>query len=95
MEENFNKHHSAKENVFKCNDPVFVKVYQHNKWHWSPGTILQNRGKVTYNVKINNGKILHAHANQLNKRFINKNAIHHEEMPQPVRIPLDYRTNDR
>ena len=59
MEENYNKHHSAKENVFKCNDPVFVKLYQHNKWH----------GKVTYNVKINNGKILHAHANQLKKKI--------------------------
>ncbi|XP_055916393.1 uncharacterized protein K02A2.6-like [Eupeodes corollae] len=62
----FNRHHGAKFRSLKPGDLVFVKTYRLKKCNWEPGTVLEQMGKVNYNILIPSKSILvRAHINQL------------------------------
>ena len=65
MENKFNKQHGAKLRFFKPGDRVIVTMYN-GKLTWKHGTIWKMRGKVVYEVLVDNHIIIR-HANQIRK----------------------------
>ena len=68
MENQYNRHHKAKNREFKANDSVWVKTYRGNKDFWNPGVVISKKGNTTYEVDID-GQTHHRHANQIRFRL--------------------------
>lgn len=71
MESKFNFKHGAKEKSFDIDVPIYVQIHKNNKWRWKEGIIVDKIGNVNYKVSTDE-RILNAHSNQLNKRFIDE-----------------------
>nr|XP_029718007.1 uncharacterized protein LOC109431760 [Aedes albopictus] len=63
--------HNKDSNVkrsYQRDDPVFVKLYVNNNWHWAPGVVLEKVGNVMYNVWAENRRLVRSHINQMKDR---------------------------
>ncbi|XP_055699110.1 uncharacterized protein K02A2.6-like [Phlebotomus papatasi] len=66
MEEMFNKKHGAKNRFFSVGEKVYAR--QGDKTEWTPGTIIEKRGNVLYNVLLEftwGTRLIRAHTNQI------------------------------
>lgn len=85
----------SKRRFFERKDPVYAKLYTKNEWRWTPGIICERVGDVTYNVWVEDRKLVHSHINQLRSRTEDSSARDpHEEVvksqrPLPLHILLD------
>ena len=68
MEKQFNIKHGAIYRNFEKGELVYAKVYKDNKSFWKPGVITTRFGNVNYDVKLDKGKTIRSHANQINPR---------------------------
>lgn len=67
----FNKHHGAKQREYKQGDLVYAMQFKDNKRYWVMGEVIEKRGSVNYNVFVDiNGrkKLIRSHTNQLRGR---------------------------
>lgn len=72
MAQQFDAHHGAKWKEFAENNPVFYQLHQSNAtWNWVPGIIQRRLGTVNYEVKLDSGRVVKAHSNQLKLRYEN------------------------
>ncbi|XP_055590830.1 uncharacterized protein K02A2.6-like [Uranotaenia lowii] len=69
---------------FQNHDPVYAKVFSRNQWHWTPGTIVERIGNVMFNVRLENGKLVRSHLNQLR----NRTPSGPTNSPKPSQLPL-------
>ncbi|XP_055604189.1 uncharacterized protein K02A2.6-like [Uranotaenia lowii] len=53
---------------FAKDELVFANIYVRNKWNWFPGVILENVGRVMYNVWIDGRQVVRSHIIQLISR---------------------------
>ena len=72
MEKKQNQHKAqqdtkAKSRVFSVGETVFVKNYGSGR-RWLPGTIVQITGPVSYQVKLEDGRLRRCHQDQLRQR---------------------------
>ena len=86
LENKFNKQHGAKPRFFKPGDRVIVTMYN-GKLTWKHGTIWKRRGKVLYEVLVDNHIIIR-HANQIRKG-VNSNTDEHKLEEELFDILLD------
>ena len=86
MENKFSKQHGAKLRFFKPGDRVIVTMYN-GKLTWKHGTIWKRRGKVIYEVLVDNHIIIR-HANQIRKR-VNSNTDKHKLEDELFDVLLD------
>ncbi|XP_055701804.1 uncharacterized protein K02A2.6-like [Phlebotomus papatasi] len=72
MEEQYNRKHGAKKRSFQRGEEVYAKkFFQGGKFTWAPGTVIERRGSVSYNVRLSDGIIIRSHINQLRGRSTN------------------------
>ncbi|XP_037953704.1 uncharacterized protein K02A2.6-like [Teleopsis dalmanni] len=77
MEKQFNKRYGAKEIKYFPSDKIYANIPNGvNRFKWMPGEVIEKKGKVMYNVILNNGKLIRIHCNQLRKRYHDQNNNH-------------------
>ncbi|XP_037931445.1 uncharacterized protein K02A2.6-like [Teleopsis dalmanni] len=77
MEKQFNKRHGAKETKYFILDKIYVSIPNGvNHFKWMLGEVIEKKGKVMYNVALNNGKVIRVHCYQLRKRYHDQNNNH-------------------
>ncbi|XP_055542887.1 uncharacterized protein K02A2.6-like [Wyeomyia smithii] len=64
----FNRRYNTIKREFKANDLVYAEVHQRNAIKWIPGTIVERKGRVNYNVLLETGRLICSHTNQLKQR---------------------------
>ncbi|KFD47811.1 hypothetical protein M514_11291 [Trichuris suis] len=69
MSEYFNRHHGTRRRTFRPGDTVYTLSKEGLKPRWIEATILRCKGKVVYDVRVDNEK-WRRHANQLRPRPI-------------------------
>lgn len=55
---------------FEIGSPVYVKIYQHNGWRWTRGTIVDTVGRVMYKLKTEEREMIRSHRNQMRRRKV-------------------------
>lgn len=65
----FNQRHNTIKREFEADDLVYAEVHRRNATKWVPGKIVERKGRVNYNVLLDNGRLIHSHTNQLKRRF--------------------------
>lgn len=68
----FDKHHGARNRQFIPGDKIYAKIYRNNKDHWVPGTVIERKGTVNYNVLVTDGdktRLIRSHTNQIKLRY--------------------------
>lgn len=69
MATQFNTHHGAKWKEFPVGAQVYFQLHQNNsEWKWSPGIVLNRIGPVNYEIELDSGRTVKAHANQVKIR---------------------------
>ncbi|XP_055714234.1 uncharacterized protein K02A2.6-like [Phlebotomus papatasi] len=97
MENQYNKKHGTKSRSFVRGEEVLAKCFRGNHSFWAPGTIIEKRGNVMYNVSIllprGCSRLIRSHVNQLRKRYPDTNESADDPSlveGQQVSIPFDY-----
>ncbi|EYC07744.1 hypothetical protein Y032_0069g372 [Ancylostoma ceylanicum] len=68
MEEQFNRHHGARQKEFNVGDLVWTLDYRSGKPQQSPARVLQRHGNRLYDVEVN-GQVWKRHADQICLRY--------------------------
>lgn len=69
MSSQFDRHHGAKWKSFAAGDQVYYQLHQSNaSWKWVPAVIQKEVGAVNYEISLDSGRTIKAHANQLKFR---------------------------
>ena len=74
---------SATMRSFERDELVWVKSFSKNEHKWVPGLIQARKGSVNYSVRIQGGRVLERHLDQLKSR-------HAETLDQLDRQPINY-----
>uniref|UniRef100_A0A7I4Y456 Uncharacterized protein n=1 Tax=Haemonchus contortus TaxID=6289 RepID=A0A7I4Y456_HAECO len=77
MEEQYNRHHGARQNQFNIRDFVWTQDYRSGWPKQTPGQVLQRNGDRLYDIAVN-GEIWRRHANQLR---LHVNSDKHTSVP--------------
>ncbi|XP_037944411.1 uncharacterized protein K02A2.6-like [Teleopsis dalmanni] len=68
MKAQFDKRHGAKPKFYEKQELVYVNIFKNKHFEWTKGKIIERIGNVIYNVRLQNGKLIRAHANQIRDR---------------------------
>ncbi|XP_054746122.1 uncharacterized protein K02A2.6-like [Anastrepha obliqua] len=80
MKNQFNRKHGAKQKHYEIQDVVFISVHKSkDSFKWMKGTVAERMGKVLYNIRLQNGKIIRCHANQMRKCFEGSSSVMENE----------------
>ncbi|XP_054731489.1 uncharacterized protein K02A2.6-like [Anastrepha obliqua] len=80
MKNQFNRKHGAKQKHYEIQDVVFISVHKSkDSFKWMKGTVAGCMGKVLYNIRLQNGKIIRCHANQMRKCFEGSSSVMENE----------------
>ena len=82
--EQFNKAHGAKQRSFVPGEEVYAKVYIQNKWYWATGIVIEQKGRVTYIVLLNDVRrrgLIKSHTNQMRSRFAEQTTEYETNLP--------------
>ncbi|PIO54605.1 integrase core domain protein [Teladorsagia circumcincta] len=86
MEEQYNRHHGARQKEFNVGDLVWAMDYRSRKPQHTPGRILQRYGNRLYDVLID-GQVWKRHANQL-RLNADANLQYPDSTPELADLPL-------
>nr|CDJ83343.1 transposon Ty3-I gap-Pol polyprotein-like [Haemonchus contortus] len=86
MEEQYNRHHGARQRKFNIGDSVWAKDYRSGAPKQAPGEVVQQYGNRLYDISVD-GQIWKRHANQLRLRFSSNPNIT-ETPTELVELPL-------
>ncbi|XP_055921606.1 uncharacterized protein K02A2.6-like [Eupeodes corollae] len=89
MSKQFNRKFGTKSISFNSQDLVYVSIHtNNNNFQWQPGQIIERFGKVMYNVLMQSGRLIRAHANQLRIRH-KKDITAKPRVDKPWDMALD------
>ncbi|XP_037931645.1 uncharacterized protein K02A2.6-like [Teleopsis dalmanni] len=75
MKAQFDKRHGAKPKFYEKQELVYVNIFKNKHFEWTKGKIIERIGNVIYNVRLQNGKLIRAHANQIRDRKDQENEL--------------------
>ena len=73
---------SSKERNFKIEDPVFVSNFAQGP-KWLPGEICKIRGPLSYEVKLNDGRVIRRHVDHIRRRTVPSPSPPDDELLMP------------
>lgn len=69
MAKQFDAHHGTKWKKFRAGSDIYYQLLRSNaSWQWILAKVIKKAGKVNYEVRLESGKTVKAHANQLKLR---------------------------